>query len=60
MTDRDDLIRQAREMLGAATKVYDWMREPDWSEEWSIFDWADARPVKEIKALMDELVKRNG
>jgi len=62
-TYADFLIRQAREMLDAATKVYEWMREPDWAEEWNIYDWATRRPVKEIRsvmALIAEMEKRNG
>lgn len=41
--------------IKTAETVYNWLREPDWAEQWNIYDWATRRPVAEIRAIQAEL-----
>lgn len=50
MYDPDKSARLAAEAAEAIEKVYGWLREPDWAEEWNIYNWATRRPVAEVRA----------
>ncbi|GGA99967.1 hypothetical protein GCM10011491_30260 [Brucella endophytica] len=41
-----------------ASKVYEWLREPDWSGEWSTIDWLNRRPIPQSFAKAHDEAER--